>query len=114
MDAKKIYLECEQHSKEQLKSDVKYLNNVINILQQENQALKKKYENAVADYEYEKSKNQRAIEYIRKSDALYEFKVDTSVNAIPNSIIVDDYKTRKELIEILQTLKVLDEYKDES
>lgn len=30
----------------------------------ENQQLKKKYENAVADYEYEKSKNQRAIEYI--------------------------------------------------
>ena len=83
-------------------------------LLEENEQLKEKYLNAVADYEYEKSKNQRAIEYIRKSDALYEFKVDTSVNAIPNSIIVDDYKTRKELIETLQTLKVLDEYKDES
>ena len=33
-------------------------------LQQENQSLKKKYENAVADYEYEHHKNQKAINYI--------------------------------------------------
>ena len=52
MDAEKIYLECEQHSKEQLKSDVKYLNNVINILQQENQ----KYKEVI----------DKAIEYINK------------------------------------------------
>lgn len=32
----------------------------------ENRNLKNKYENAVADYEYEKSKNQDAINYIIK------------------------------------------------
>lgn len=38
----------------------------MDYLKEENQQLKKKYENAVADYEYEKSKNQRAIEYIEQ------------------------------------------------
>lgn len=37
----------------------------MDYLKEENQKLKKKYENAVADYEYEKSKNQRAIEILK-------------------------------------------------
>ena len=34
--------------------------------QQENQLLKEKYLNAVADYEYEKCKNQKAIKYLEE------------------------------------------------
>lgn len=62
--------------------------NIIGDLQQENQQLKDRIN--------------KAVEYIRKSDALYEFKEDKSSVLIPNSIIVDDYKCRKELIDLLK------------
>lgn len=42
--------------------DIEY----IKQLEQENQRLKEKYLNAVADYESEKSKNHNAIEYINE------------------------------------------------
>ena len=38
----------------------------IEILQQENKLLKEKYLNAVADYEYEKCKNQKAIKNLEE------------------------------------------------
>ena len=60
----------------------------IEELQQENQQLKDRIN--------------KAVEYIRKSDTLYEFKEDKSSVSIPNSIIVDDYKCRKELIDLLK------------
>ena len=46
----------------------KYLNDLVT----ENKQLKKKYENAVADYELEKYKNNKAIEYIKKWSIYYE------------------------------------------
>ena len=42
----------------------------IHQLETENKQLKKKYENAVADYEYEKCKNNQAIEYIKEKQEL--------------------------------------------
>lgn len=51
----------------------------IKGLQQENQQLKEKYLNAVADYESEKSKNHNAIEHINKFEdikAYYSYEED--------------------------------------
>ena len=61
----------------------------IKDLQQENKQLKEKYENAVADYESEKSKNHNTIEYIKNNSAF---------------INDDEYEVfnKKELLEILK------------
>lgn len=59
--------------------DAKILDEYITNLQQENQQLKEKYLNAVADYESEKSKNHNAIEHINKFEdikAYYSYEED--------------------------------------
>ena len=79
----------------------------LKTLLKENQELKKKYENAVADYEYEKSKNQRAIEYIEKYDVFKEFYFPlmkrVEENQVKSSIKYEfDTSIKKNLLEILK------------
>lgn len=57
----KPYFEKLQQENKQLKENYKLIDKSMSELIEENQQLKQKYENAVADYESEKSKNQRAI-----------------------------------------------------
>lgn len=53
------------------REELNLLLNYITNLQKENKQLKKKYENAVADYELEKYKNSKAIEYIKSETYWY-------------------------------------------
>ena len=62
-----------------LRKSHKTLHDEVLRLQQENQQLKQKYLNEVADYESEKSKNQRAIEVIENS---YYSKNTTNIDDI--------------------------------
>lgn len=74
----------------------------MDYLKEENRQLKKKYENAVADYEYEKSKNQKAIEYIEYNDDTlftYEPDYDYEENLVDN---YDISSYREDLLEILK------------
>lgn len=48
--------------------------NEMSNWREESKQLKEKYLNAVADYEYEHYKNQKAIEYIEKNKFDYEVK----------------------------------------
>lgn len=58
---------------QELNKYIKKIQEAYKQLEKENLELKKKYENAVADYEYEKYKNQRAIEYIETHKRKDEF-----------------------------------------
>lgn len=51
---------------QELNQYIKKIQEAYKQLEKENLELKKKYENAVADYECEKSKNQTAIEYMNE------------------------------------------------
>ena len=76
--------------------EITYLLEYITKLQQENKQLKKKYENAVADYELEKYKNSKAIEYIEHTE-LYEVVYDDEGNYF-NTF---DDKATADLLQIL-------------
>ena len=56
--------------------DKKYHLCCITNLQQENSQLKKKYENAVSDYELEKYKNSKAIEYIENDLQSFLYSIE--------------------------------------
>lgn len=59
------YIEQLQQENQQLKEINEEHKKLNGELREENKKLKKKYENTVADYEYEKSKNHNAIEYMK-------------------------------------------------
>lgn len=63
-DVKKYLPKLQQENK-QLKENYKSIDKSMSELIEENQQLKQKYLNAVANYESEKSKNQRAMEYMK-------------------------------------------------
>lgn len=67
MSDREIYLECEHHKAEQLKSDIKYLNNVIKVLQQENKQLKEVIEE-VREYIKAETKREAFHHYLSDED----------------------------------------------
>ena len=96
-----------QQENKQLKENYKLIDKSMSELIEENQQLKQKYLNAVADYESEKSKNQIAIEYINNFDVFKEFSFPLMKRDIENQIKSSiDYEFKTSLLkELLEKLK---------
>lgn len=79
-------------------ADTEFINNIIYDLQQENKQLKKKYENAVSDYEQEHYKVVKAIEYIDKHKIEWVDKKFEKHNVM---VKFNEYSNPQALLEIL-------------
>ena len=80
-----------------LRENAEHNDKVVDKYWWENQLLKKKYENAVADYEYEHHKNQKAIDYINT------FKITHNIDG--DIAYLDEFHilaSPKSLLEILK------------